>query len=456
MKITYNSLSPSITWVITSLILGLSIALQSCAPTHDIAPNAQKSTTLVRAKKLFDKSLKASAARKVSTNSRDIDVSTLAPNWDMNGSIKNSKGYDVLGVLIKKNDDTRWEADFVTVDDNLAMILKKYTKHDGCLTIYNQFGQFLEKGKYFSDKKLYGRFLTREQLNRKARIQNDNEWDVDGGTLDEVTVTAQANSGNDNDNEHDWIFIDVDIPVPPIDAVDNGSDTSDSNASSTDKDECVDADGCGCEDYECKKQKAIAKKISEFENEVNSVYQSIHSSYQEVSSTGEEFVDATPTGRLNALKRTFKIKKRIMIAEGFLHRYFALPVGLLEVTVLSDGAYQYRWVIQDWTLDARDGYGIQIEGSQYAHNIKLISATVNTAVAVDTRLVSLSFNMNVICDKTFKAEIELVEPRTQAKVKIPVEWNPKIPFHFNTSPIVYNAIIEGRPLADPYKQYIAK
>ncbi len=210
MKFKYKNLTPPPistfstkikAWGFACLLLGFITVLQSCAPTHEISPIERKQELLVQAQRLYKISVANARSARLSTtgsNARDIDVSLLFPDWDINGVKQNSKSQDVLGVLLKNNAKEYWEVDFIFTDGKAQMIFKKYTLKDDCLTIYNRYGKFLEKGRYFADTKQYSRFITRASLTKQARVSSEDPEMVNGGELDiEVNVRPEDDHSND-------------------------------------------------------------------------------------------------------------------------------------------------------------------------------------------------------------------------------------------------------------------
>ncbi|MEA5259589.1 hypothetical protein VB264_17455 [Arcicella aquatica] len=193
---------------IYSLLLGFFIILQSCSPVHELTPEAKKSELLLKAQNLFKKQI-ASSTRKSSANPRDIDISKLAPQWEKNKIRKSldSRGIDILQVFVKKDADQKWMIDYFILDGQEVLHLRKHTKHDGCLTTYNQQGQFLEKGKVNLKSNKYSKFLTRDMLMKSARVANMwLEQDANGNyyACSEsgcIIIPVDGGSGDDNDDD---------------------------------------------------------------------------------------------------------------------------------------------------------------------------------------------------------------------------------------------------------------
>lgn len=117
-------------WGFAWLLLGFITVLQSCTSIQEITPEAKKSEMLLQAKSLFKKSIDASAARKASTNPRDIDISQIPTDWKRNRITKtlDEHNIDILQVFIKKNEDQLWAIDYFTPNGKEVLIIKKIHK----------------------------------------------------------------------------------------------------------------------------------------------------------------------------------------------------------------------------------------------------------------------------------------------------------------------------------------
>ncbi len=196
-------------------------------------------------------------------------------------------------------------------------------------------------------------------------------------------------------------------------------------------------------------QKALNKKRLTFHKKVSVLPRSVHTHFQHLNTTSEEII----TDSLPHNKRMFKIKKQLIIAKGTAQTYVALPVGLLQVTNLPNNTHQYTWVKEDWTLDTTRRQGVQIKNTQKAYTIQLTNPVVYSAVSVDERFVTLSFNVGVVYGKHVDTTIEVVESQTKAKGKTLIHLSPTYTFYLQTKYLVLDAVVEGGKIMANQKSF---
>ncbi len=196
-------------------------------------------------------------------------------------------------------------------------------------------------------------------------------------------------------------------------------------------------------------QKALNKKRLAFHQKVGVLPRSVHTHFQHLNTTSEEII----TDSLPHNKRLFRIKKQFIIAKGTAQTYVAFPVGLLQVTTLSNNTHQYSWVNEDWTLDTTMGQGVQIKNTQKDYTIQLSNPVVYSAVSMDERFVTLSFNVGIVYGQQIDTTIEVVEPKTKAKDKTLIHLNPTYTFYLQTKYLVLDAVVEGRKVLAHQKSF---
>lgn len=180
-----------------------------------------------------------------------------------------SRNIDILQVFVKKDADQKWMIDYFILDGQEVLHLRKYTKHDGCHTTYDQQGQFLEKGKVNLKSNKYRKFLTRDMLVKSARVASMwIEQDADGnyyGCSESGCIPIPVDDGSGGDDGDD----------------DNGdddeNDDDDDDNNDDDNDNCYDADGCACNDEPCKTANEVNRLFDAYatdevlENSISSI-----------------------------------------------------------------------------------------------------------------------------------------------------------------------------------------
>jgi hypothetical protein len=179
-----------------------------------MAPEAPltKDELVAKAKIAFKTNVANARIAATTPNSRDIDLSKLFPDWDRNTVIQNARRDNILGVVLKQTDREYWEIDFLFVNDRPAQLIKRFTRKDRCLTLYDGLGRFIQKGVYDSKSKTMQLFLTRSQLSSRARISADStaNGEANGGSGDcvcsmEYNGPAGAGGAEASNSDQEWV-----------------------------------------------------------------------------------------------------------------------------------------------------------------------------------------------------------------------------------------------------------
>ncbi len=179
-KTTYTNISLSIKILFLSFIF---ISLPQGCTIKEGVPSADKNKMLSRAKEAY----LISSGKHARPSVYNLNTALLLPDWNKKGFVVNSKGDNVLGVLAAQTDTSYTELNFIFRDERVVMYIKDFTKNDNSLAIYSDIGEYIEKGSYNLNTKLYLKYATKASLSTISRTL-DGEYD--GSTwLPEVTVT---------------------------------------------------------------------------------------------------------------------------------------------------------------------------------------------------------------------------------------------------------------------------
>ncbi len=180
IKSTYTKIGISIKILFLSFIF---ISLPQGCTIKEGVPSADKNKMLSRAKEAY----LISSGKHARPSVYNLNTALLIPDWNKKGFVVNSKGDNVLGVLAAQTDTSYTELNFIFLSDRVVMYIKDYTKKDNSLAIYSDIGEYIEKGSYNLDTKLYLKYATKASLSTVSRTM-DGEYD--GTTwLPEVTIT---------------------------------------------------------------------------------------------------------------------------------------------------------------------------------------------------------------------------------------------------------------------------